>query len=325
MFSSYKKIYQIHNLFKQAKYSIPLHKILEELQCNRSTFHRIKSFLKDTLRAPIEYDRRYKGYKYDSTEGKTFELPGLWFSAEELEAFACFEHLLETVNSNIFSTITHPFHQRLHMLLKAQNIKKKNWYRRIKIIPIGTRITNDKILHAIAEAVLKSKKMSIIYKALYSGVENERIISPQTLLRYKDNWYLDALCHKRQDLRTFSVNRIQIVKILKKDAEIVPDTQLKDHFAGAYGIFSGKPEQIAEIKFFGKAAQAVSQEIWHPEQQGVMNKDNTFTLKIPFNDSTELIMDILRWGDKAKVINPPALREEIIAIIEKMRKNYKKL
>ena len=36
----------------------------------------------------------------------------------------------------------------------------------------------------------------------------EREVSPQRLVHYRDNWYLDAWCHLREDVRSFSIDAI---------------------------------------------------------------------------------------------------------------------
>jgi predicted DNA-binding transcriptional regulator YafY len=45
---------------------------------------------------------------------------------------------------------------------------------------------------------------------------------------------------------------------------------------------------------------------------------------IPYGHSRELIMDVLRWGDEAEVIEPKELREAVVTMVEKMKKNYEK-
>lgn len=54
-------------------------------------------------------------------------------------------------------------------------------------------------------------------------------ISPQRLVHYRDNWYLDAWCHLRNDLRRFSVDAIQRVKVLRDKARNVAEAKLLAH------------------------------------------------------------------------------------------------
>lgn len=151
----------------------------------------------------------------------------------------------------------------------------------------------------------------------------ERIISPQTLVRYRDNWYVDAWCHLREDLRTFSLNRILSARKLKEKARLVSREKLDNHYSLSFGIFSGPIAGIAEILFTGTAAYEVSQECWHPQQEGFWDeKRNEYLLKIPYGDTTELLMDILKWGEMAEVIGPPGLRQEMKRIFDNCAKKY---
>ena len=40
------------------------------------------------------------------------------------------------------------------------------------------------------------------------GDNTERDISPQQLVRYRDNWYVDVWCHLRNKLLNFSIDAI---------------------------------------------------------------------------------------------------------------------
>jgi len=316
------KVYTLYKLLKSSRYPVPKDTILNKLECSKATFYRIKEFLCSILEAPVIYDKKYRGYRFDDSGDNPVEMPGLWFTADELEALSCFEYFLTTLQSNILDRVLAPAHNRIEKLLKAQHISARAWRNRIKALPIGIRTVDTNILLCIAESVLRLKKVRITYSALQTPEQTDRIISPQTLLRYRDNWYVDAWCHKREDLRTFCISRISKAALLKEKAVTVSQTLLKQHFADAYGIFSGKAEHTAEIKFTGLAAKVVSQEEWHPRQKGDFKDNGSYILKIPFHESRELIMDIIRWGDAAEVIKPESLRKEIKEYLQKTIEKY---
>ena len=55
----------------------------------------------------------------------------------------------------------------------------------------------------------------------------------------------------------------------------------------------------------------VADEQWHPDQVGSLGEDGCWTLEVPFSDSRELVMDILRYGPEAEVLAPDFLREAV--------------
>jgi predicted DNA-binding transcriptional regulator YafY len=140
-----------------------------------------------------------------------------------------------------------------------------------------------------------------------------RIVSPQRLAHYRDNWYLDAWCHSRQALRSFAVDRIRRVKVLDTPADNIPEIQLDAHFADGYGIFAGAAKHTAILRFTPQRARWVADERWHPQQQGRFLDDGAYELQIPYADSRELVMDILRHVPEVEVVAPEELRQEIRA------------
>lgn len=144
----------------------------------------------------------------------------------------------------------------------------------------------------------------------------EREISPQRLVHYRDNWYLDAWCHLRKGLRSFSVDRIAHAVISAKKAKEIPDTQLDTHFAGSYGIFAGRPKGSARLLFTGEAARWVENTQWHPGQTA-RHTEKGYELTIPYSDIRELVPDILRFIPHVRVLSPVSLRKEVKRRLEK--------
>src|SRR5690606_19724798 len=139
-----------------------------------------------------------------------------------------------------------------------------------------------------------------------------REVSPQRLAHYRDNWYLDAWDHDRQALRSFALDRISDTAGSAQAAHDIPDAELDEHLAGAYGIFSGKATQEAVLRFTAERARWVADECWHPRQAGRRLPDGGYELRIPYGDPRELVMDVLRHAPHVEVIEPESLRAEVI-------------
>jgi proteasome accessory factor C len=176
---------------------------------------------------------------------------------------------------------------------------------------------------AVTAATLERKRLDIIYHGRSSNTETSREISPQRLIHYRDNWYVDAWCHQANDLRNFAIDRIKEAKRTKQKTREVSVTELDEHFASSYGIFSGKPKDTAVLRFSAERARWVADEQWHPQQIGKFLDDGRYELQLPYADSRELIMDILKHGSDVEVISPAALRLEVKKYIQNMHLVYK--
>jgi predicted DNA-binding transcriptional regulator YafY len=64
--------------------------------------------------------------------------------------------------------------------------------------------------------------LKIRHYSRQTGEETERVISPQQLVYYRDNWYVDSWCHLRDGIRSFSIDAIRHAEMLKEKAKEVP-------------------------------------------------------------------------------------------------------
>ncbi len=77
-----ERIYHIHRRLQETVTAIPKQRLAAELEVSQRTIARDFDTLRDRLNAPIVYDRKQQGYRYDP-EQESFELPGFWFRADE--------------------------------------------------------------------------------------------------------------------------------------------------------------------------------------------------------------------------------------------------
>lgn len=307
-----QRIYRLHQIFSSHRLPVPLRTLQEKAECSRATINRIIQELRDYFNAPLKYDRERNGYHYALKPGETFELPGVWFSAVELYALLTAQQLLEQAQPGLFEFQIKPIKQRIEKLLAAQHGNGSEIASRVRILRMAGRNVQPENFQTLAGALLQRKRLAISYHGRGNDQSSQREISPQRLTHYRDNWYLDAFCHARNDLRSFAVERISNAKILKSSCHDVAEKQLDAHFASAYGIFAGQPQQQAVLRFTAERARWVADEQWHPGQMGTFLEDGSYELQIPYSDSRELIMDILKHGAEVEVVSPNALRQEVM-------------
>jgi predicted DNA-binding transcriptional regulator YafY len=139
--------------------------------------------------------------------------------------------------------------------------------------------------------------------------ESLRSVSPQRLTHWRNTWYLDAWCHASDGLRRFALDAVREARLLNEPALDMPLAALEAELDAGYGAYTGSQVQWATLWFSAEAAQWVAHEQWHPKQQLKRRKDGSLELRLPYTDPTELAMDLLRHGDQAEVLGPPALRQ----------------
>ena len=297
-------------------------RFLEALEVSPATFKRDLEYLRDRLAAPIVWDRELRGYRYDEDENGQYQLPGLWFNTSEIQALLTMDALLENLQPGLLSRHIEPLRTRIRLLLDEGDHSAGEVSRRIRIIPSAAKAYRNEFFQQITHALLTRQRLHITYYSRHGDSESERDISPQRLVYYRDNWYLDSWCHRREALRSFAVDSIRSLRVLSEAATEVNPRELSAELESGYGIFSGEQTRRAVLRFDPHISRWVSREQWHPDQRGEFDPEGYYVLTIPYSQDTELIMDILRYGDKVKVMKPVELRRRVVDRIEAMRRVY---
>lgn len=312
-----ERLYRIDRLL-QERTVVSVSDFLAELEVSLATFKRDLEYLRDRLNAPIVWDRDAGGYRFDKQgAGTKYELPGLWFSASEIHALLTMRQLLTSLGPGLLSTHVEPLLAKLRMLLDSKDVPIEAFEKRIRIQRLSARPYEPEHFLPVVTAVLQRKRLVIDH---YNKSRNETVrreVSPQRLNHYQENWYLDAWCHLRNEIRRFALDSLRGVWLGKEAAEEIPDNELRAALDAGYGIFSGSQLEWAELAFSNERARWVKQEVWHPDQKGRFADDGTYHLQIPYTDARELSMNILRHVPEVKVLAPPSLKQIVAERLKK--------
>lgn len=317
----FQRIFRLHQLLSARRHPASLAAICAELECSRASANRIFKEMRLYFDAPIQYDRARNGYFYAKSE-RPYELPGLWFSASELYALLSAQHFLSSVQPGLLGRQLAPLRDQIHRLLNQGSAPSAELTRRIRILAIGHRKSNPHWFECVASALLQRKRLSLTYIGRDRDEASKRDVSPQRLTHYRDNWYLDAWCHRAKELRIFALDRMLNAGVIDQAAQEIAEDQLDRHFASSYGIFAGIPCDTAVLRFSAERARWVAEEQGHPQQQSRFLDDGRYELSLPYSDLRELVMDILKYGPDVEVIAPDTLVDEIKQRLKAMNAIY---
>jgi predicted DNA-binding transcriptional regulator YafY len=306
-----ERFYKIDQLLKDRKV-VSFATLQEALDVSRATLRRDIDYMRDRFNAPIEYDRETNGYRFGKPRsGPRYELPGLWFNAAEIHALLTTLQLLTNLQPGLLDGQVEPLVDRLRGVLGRGDHSWQEIEDRIRIFQPERRESNAAYFSVIAAALLKRTRLWIRHYNRYEDRETEREVSPQRLVHYRDNWYLDAHCHVRADLRSFSVDAIREAVLREEKAKEVPRAELDEYLGSGYGIFPGRNVEWATLKFSPRAARWVSAQSWHPKQRVHVESDGSYVLEIPYSDDRELVMEIMKFGPDVEVLKPALLRTRV--------------
>jgi predicted DNA-binding transcriptional regulator YafY len=320
--SKTERLHQLITLLRHRR-RITRAELEQALQVSRATLMRDLEWLRVELGHPIHWDRETGCYLWRESElagDQPEEMAGLWLRPSEVLALVTLDQLLRDIQpGDLLRGHLQPLESRLTKMLKQSGLDRSaqsQLGRRVRVIGLWQRRVPPQCFETVGLALTQRQRLRFHYQARGSGLSSERSVSPQRLIHYRSNWLLDAWCHQRDELRSFSLDNISQPQIEDTPAIDVPEDDLNQTLGNGYGIFSGKEVQWATLRFTPERARWVAAEQWHPAQKGEWDSEGHWLLQIPYSDDRELVMDILRHTPEVEVLAPAALRARVV---ERMR------
>jgi predicted DNA-binding transcriptional regulator YafY len=310
-----ERFYKIERLIR-SRGSVGFEELRAELEVSRATLKRDLQYLRERMDAPIVYNRFDNVYRF-STDGlqPAHQLPGLWFSDTEIHALLTMHQLIQGLDGEgegggVLARHLRPLLDKLHGLLGGRG-EAHELMKRVKIVSAARRPVQAQVFEQIGHALLQRRRLQLSYFTRGRGTQSERMVSPQRLVHYRSTWYLDAWCHRSDGLRRFALDAVRAVQPLEQRAKEVAIKTVQTELDAGYGVFAGRRVQWATLLFTAEAALWVAHEQWHPRQQLTVLAGGQLKMRLPYADSTELVMDLLRHGSQVQVMAPPALAAEV--------------
>jgi len=319
---SFARVIKLHEALQGRRTPLAVDDLCDRLGCSRASAYRTISRLRDEFGAPI-LSVPGRGFFYDRS-AQRFELPGLWLNADEMHALIAMDALIENLEPGFLKEHISPLRDRITELLAQasprRNVSAAKIRERIRIIGHHIRKTESDAFATVCAATLSGNRVRFHYHARHNDAHTERVVSPWRILHYRDNWYVEGLCHSANDMRLFSMDRIRNAEATREAVE--PDNRANRPELTSYGIFTRKATRKARLLFSAERARWVADEIWHPEQIAQFRVDGTYELTVPYGEAAELIGEILRHGSDVEVLGPVSLRSAVRARILELQVKY---
>jgi len=308
-----ERLFKLANLLRDRK-RLRFDEMLARLEVSPATLKRDLKYLREQLGTPVEYDAFERNYQVaESPHRVRQEMPGLWFSEEDLASLLLAQRLLAEIDPS------GGLAPRLKTLLQRAQATVSHadggWELadRMRISASGVRSVDAAAFSTVTMGLMQRKRLRLRHSSRSRDSETVRDISPQRLVFHR-TWYLDAWCHVSDGLLRFALDAVSEVTPLNEAAMEIPLPEVERLMDGGYGAFAGRPNHWAVLVFSPRAAQWAGKEKWHPMQRSRNLDDGRLELILPYDKPHELVMDILRYGAEVEVVGNPALRSAVAAV-----------
>ncbi len=172
-------------------------------------------------------------------------------------------------------------------------------------------------------ATRNNRKIMITHERFSTGLQTEYEIMPYMLKEYLYRWYLVGIVSKKEEFRTFGVDRIVDLAVLKKTFKPVKRRDPRELFANTIGLTYSLNELTEVILSFtplqGKYIKSLP---LHDSQEVIIDNDKELRISLYVIPNIELKQRILMMGEAVKVIEPAWLVEEVTDSLRAALRGY---
>ena len=307
-FHAFQKIVAVHScIAENTRPSVK--KIEERVEISRRTVFRYLDYLRE-LGAPLEYDRKKKGYYFADPH---WQLPPLMLSEGDLLAFFIAEQSLRLTGHSPQARQLRASLSKLASFLPTQVS--------VNLATLGTNISFQSLPFASAEpqtlellvkAAINRQTVEFDYFSPHSRQPSHRRAGVMLLHNFIGDWFAISFDQEKKATRDFHAGRMKNLKLLEQEAVLPANWDAEDYLKqGFYMMRGGEPTEVV-IHFDSYQAQWIRERAsFHPEEKREDLPDESLRLSFKIGEmGLEAVARFcLTYAGHCRVEAPEKLKE----------------
>lgn len=321
--SQYRRIMELDRRIRDGLYPNCL-TFAAKWEVSQKTIQRDIDYLRDQCGAPIRYDREEKGYYYDDA---TWVLPSIMLSEGELLAVLVGARAVAQYKGTpIEARLRRVFDKLTELLPEGLSINPAELFTEFSFQSPPSRPIDPDVWLTVTQGLTNRTTVEIVYRPFGSGkAKPDKVsrINPYHIANRQGEWYVFAVHAGHEDVRQFSMGRIERAALTDSTYHIPRDFDAGKLLDSAFGRFAGGDEEhTVRLLFDHEVADWVTEREWHPAQQIKRRKNGDIELSFPAKGLYEVQRWVLAWGRHVRVLAPrelcDAVEDEVKAMWEGM-------
>lgn len=296
--------------------------LCERYEITERTACRDIAFLKYNLGAPLEYDRRKRGYYYTDP---SFSLPAVTLTEGELVAIFLAEEALRRYAGAPYEAELRSAFQKLCRALTEEVTVDLDSFAEAITFEVGpTRQVEVETFRQAQQAVQKREQLRLRYYAASRNEEGTRIVDPYHLHNHTGDWYLIAYDQGRHGYRDFALSRIRHLEPTGRRFTLRPDFDRRAYLANQFGGFRGEQAVEVVVRFDPYQARWMREKTWPGETGREEHPDGSLTLRLTVTSLEGVLRWVLQYGSHVAVLGPEELRRAVVEEAQKIANMYER-
>jgi proteasome accessory factor B len=316
--SQFRRLSELHEAIRGGKYPNCL-SFSTDYEVNQKTVQRDIEFLRDSLNAPIEFDRKRNGFYYTDP---TWFLPSIVLSEGELMALLMASRALEQYQGTpVAREIKRVFEKISELLPEKISIPPEYLFTHFTFTSPPAKPVDEKVWIAVIRGLLNQLTLDIRYQSFQAPAPKEYAMDPYHVANLRGEWYVFGHSHRTDKLAPFAMARIKWAKVTDKKFVVSGSFDPAKLFDATFGRFTRLPGEKAyavRLRFDREVANWVLEKNWHPRQKISRLADGDIEMVFPAAGLMEVQHWVLAWGRYVKVLEPAELKQAVAEEIRAM-------
>lgn len=314
--------WQLIQLLGRSRAGVGVDALAAELECVRRTVYRDLDALM-YAGFPVTSEKRDGRVFYRFLD--TFGLGDVPFTTDEVLALAFGEDLLRPLEGTVFHDSIRSALDKIRVGLGPEVsafLERLGESFRVLPGPHKRYARQREAIGVLNDAVLRRRTVMMRYRTGRTGDLSDRSLDPYRVWYQGGGLYVIGHDHKREEIRTFAVERIQEASLTGASFEVPSSFDFEAYKSSSFGVMTEPPVRV-RIRFDESWALHVEEREWHPSQKLERLADGGVELALEVGATHDLRNWLLSFGDGAVVLEPPSLRDEVAAELERALAHYR--
>ena len=272
---------------------------------------------------PLYTEKGEKGNRWKFVDTYNFKVPQP-FTFTELMALHLSRDLFQVFKGTVFFESAESLFKKVQATLPPQALAYLDQIQskfHISIKPYKDYERFRKIIEQVNQAIENCQRIEVFYKPLRSKEDTQRKIDPYKIWFFEGTIYIIGFCHLRNQVRTFVIDRIKLLRLTNEKFEQSDDFDLNEYTKHSFKVMRDELYNV-KVLFAPTCARYVGEKIWHESQQTKKLSDGSLEMTLRVAGLDEIKYWIMGFGSEAYVIEPEKLKYMVRADLKKSLVQY---
>lgn len=272
---------------------------------------------------PLYAEKEGSGQRWKFVESYRFKVPPPFTFTELMSLHLCRDLFKMFTGTASYESLESLF-EKIRCTLPPQALSYLDRMQSIfhmSMRPYKDYEKHGEIINQVNQAATECRCIEMAYQPLRCETETVRKFNPDKVWFFDGTIYLIGFCHLREEVRTFVLDRIKMLRSTDETFEVPADFDLAQYMRHSFKVMQDRLYEV-KIRISPAWSKYVGEKIWHESQRMRKCKDGSLEITFHVAGLDEIKQWVMGLGSEAYVVAPGELKDLIKDDLKKTLTQY---